>query len=234
MHVSHGEPHGASHQGQSNWLRAGVLGANDGIVSVAALVAGVAAATTDMHTLLITSIAGTVAGAFSMSVGEYVSVSSQLDTERALLAKEKYELEHFPKEELEELTNIYEAKGLSRATAETVANELTAHDAFAAHVEAELRINPDDLTNPWHAAVASWISFVIGAIIPVAAMFFPPEAYRVEAIFGGVVLALMITGYISAKVSDASPAKVISRITIGGVVAMAITYGIGTLFQLNI
>ncbi|HVU75797.1 MAG TPA: VIT family protein, partial [Candidatus Paceibacterota bacterium] len=156
---SHPEVHTDSAASQLNWLRAAVLGANDGIVSLAALVVGVAGATEAMGPILITGIAGLLAGALSMAVGEYVSVSSQRDTELSLIAKEKYELEHYPEAELEELTAIYEKKGLSHETASHVARELTAHDAFAAHAEAELHFDPEELTNPWHAAFASGSSF---------------------------------------------------------------------------
>ena len=151
---THHELHSGEFANKLNWLRASVLGSNDGIVSIAALVVGVAAASSiSSHMLLLTGVAGLFAGSFSMAVGEYVSVSSQRDTEKSLLAKERYELEHEAESELEELTAIYEGKGLTRTTAEQVAKELTAHDAFAAHVHAELGIDPNALTNPWHAKI---------------------------------------------------------------------------------
>ncbi|OHB20390.1 MAG: hypothetical protein A2854_01405 [Parcubacteria group bacterium RIFCSPHIGHO2_01_FULL_56_18] len=223
------EPHGGT-ASKTNWLRAAVLGANDGIVSVAALIVGVAGATNDAQHILLTGIAGLLAGALSMAVGEHVSVSSQRDTERALLAKEKGELENQPEAELEELTHLYELKGLSRSTAASVAKELTEKDAFAAHVDAELNIDPSELTNPWHAAYASAASFVAGAAIPLIAVFLPPAAWRVPTTFVAVLVALAATGYLSARVSDANPMRVTTRVVLGGALAMAVTFGIGTLF----
>ncbi|MBP9757384.1 MAG: VIT family protein [Candidatus Pacebacteria bacterium] len=227
----HLEPHQDNSMSHSNWLRAAVLGANDGIVSVAALVVGVAGATSVTHDIFIAGIAGLFAGAFSMAVGEFVSVSSQRDTEKALLAKERYELEHFPDEELEELTKIYEGKGLNRATAEIVARELTAHDAFGAHVEAELGIDPNELTSAWQAAFASAASFTIGAIIPLAAILLPPENYRVAVTFASVLFALTVTGILSARVSKTRVLRVVFRMVAGGGLAMIVTFMIGTLFQ---
>ena len=148
------EPHRVGFASRLNWLRAGVLGANDGIVSIAALVVGVAAATTDLRTILIAGIAGIVAGSISMAAGEYVSVSSQRDSEKALIARERQELLDQPEEELAELADIYESKGLSPRTARLVAQELTRHDAIGAHLEAELGIDERQLTNPWHAAIS--------------------------------------------------------------------------------
>lgn len=231
---SHPESQGGSHQSKLNWLRAAVLGANDGIVSVAALVVGVAGATTDASIIFITGIAGLLSGALSMAVGEYVSVSSQRDTEEALLSKERKELEEQPDAELEELTGLYQAKGVSRETAERVARELTAHDVFAAHVEAELKIDPDELTNPWHAAFASGASFTVGAILPLLAITLPPAAQRIPITFVAVVVALAITGYLSARTSEAPVGKVLLRVILGGVIAMAVTFGIGTLFDVSL
>lgn len=230
-HPAHSEPHDSSSLSSTNWLRAAVLGANDGIVSVAALVVGVAGATTDANSIFIAGIAGLMAGALSMAVGEYVSVSSQRDTENALLAKERYELEHYPAEELEELTKIYENKGLERTTAERVAQELTRHDAFGAHVEAELGIDPNDLTSPWQAAFASGASFTVGAIIPLAAILIPPPEYKVVATFASVLFALVITGVLSARVSRARVWHVTMRMVAGGGLAMLVTFMIGSLFN---
>jgi VIT1/CCC1 family predicted Fe2+/Mn2+ transporter len=157
-----GEAHSGGMSGRLNWLRAGVLDANDGVVSTAGLVVGLAGATTASGPILTAGIAGLVAGAVSMALSEYVSVSSQRDTERALLARERAELDEFPEQELDELTAMYLAKGLSDATARQVAQELTAKDAFAAHAEVELGIDPQALTNPWHAAGASAIAFTAG------------------------------------------------------------------------
>src|SRR5688500_940688 len=177
--IHRADPHDVSMHSKLNWLRAGVLGANDGLVSVAALVVGVAAATTDVAAILIAGVAAVVAGATSMGLGEYVSVSSQRDTERALIAKERWELETMPEQELAELTELYRAKGLSDATAEAVARELTARDALAAHLEVELRIDQDDVVNPWHAAGASALSFVVGAVLPMLAILLPPPELRI-------------------------------------------------------
>ncbi|MFZ2555901.1 MAG: VIT family protein [Minisyncoccia bacterium] len=227
------EPHNDSSASNTNWLRAAVLGANDGIVSVAALIVGVAGATSDVHAIFITGIAGLLAGALSMAVGEYVSVSSQRDTEKALLAKEKWELENQPEAELEELIHLYELKGLSRETAQLVATELTKKDAFAAHVDAELGINPHDLTNPWHAAFASAASFVAGAIIPLIAVMAPPAEYRILVTFISVIIALGMTGMLSAWVSGARTSHVTLRVVLGGALAMIITFSIGTLFGVS-
>ncbi len=229
----HYEPQNGDQLASMNWLRAAVLGANDGIVSVAALVVGVAGATSSAHTIFIAGIAGLLAGAFSMSVGEFVSVSSQRDTEKSLLEKEKCELEHYPEEELEELTKIYEAKGLGRETAEIVARELTAHDAFAAHVEAELRIDPNDLTSAWQAAFASGASFTVGAIIPLVAILIPPAEYKVIVTFAAVLFALIITGVLSARVSKTSTLPVTLRMIAGGGFAMVTTFLIGNLFNVQ-
>lgn len=228
--TNHAEPQTSSHASTSNWLRAAVLGANDGIVSVAALVVGVAGATHDAGALLITGVAGMIAGSLSMAVGEYVSVSSQRDIERVLVEKERRELEEDPAGELEELTRLYEAKGVSRSTSETVARELTVHDALAAHLETELKMEKDEFTNPWHAAFASGASFIAGAIIPVLAITLPPAALRVPVTFVGVSLALALTGYLSARVSDAPAWRVTLRVVVGGALAMLVTFGIGMLF----
>lgn len=223
------EPHATSLNNRLNWLRAGVLGANDGIVSTAGLVVGVAAATTERSAIFTAGFAGLIAGAVSMALGEYVSVSAQRDTERALLQKEKKELLETPEAELQELTEIYENKGLSPETARRVAEELTEHDAFAAHVEVELGIDPDDLTNPWHAAISSAISFTIGAAIPLVAILLPPTGIRVPIAFFAVLIALALTGTISATLGGARKTRAVLRVVIGGALAMAVTYGVGQL-----
>jgi len=226
----HTEPHQSNHQSKLNWLRAGVLGANDGIVSTAGIIVGVAGATNSLRVILAAGIAGIIAGSISMAAGEYVSVSSSRDTEKALLDQETYELKNYPKEELEELASIYEHKGLSRNTALQVAKELTAHDAMAAHFDAELKIDPNNLTSPWHAAFASAISFFVGALIPLAVMILSSESMRVMDTFVAVIVALIIAGVISAKVGGANILKAIIRVVTGGVLAMAVTYAIGRLF----
>lgn len=226
----HHELHEGGAGSKLNWLRAAVLGANDGIVSVASIVVGVAGASNSAGFILTAGVAGLVAGALSMAVGEYVSVSTQRDMERALLEKERLELATVPDEELEELAGIYEAKGLSRETAHKVAEELTAHDVFAAHVEAELHIDPNELTNPWHAAIASAVSFLSGAIIPLIAIILPPASLRVPVTFIAVLFALMITGTLSAYAGDASKVRATLRVVLGGIFAMAVTFGIGKIF----
>lgn len=227
------EPHAPSTVAKLNWLRASVLGANDGIVSIAGLVLGVAGATNSSGAIITAGIAGIIAGAISMAAGEYVSVSSSRDTEKALLKKEKHELRMFPDAELLELTALYERKGLSKKTATLVAKELTKRDAFAAHVDAELNIDPDNLTNPWHAAIASAVAFLAGALIPLVAIILPPPDLRVPVAFMSVIFALAITGTVSAKVGGASPWRATVRVVTGGALAMAVTYGIGRLFNIS-
>jgi VIT1/CCC1 family predicted Fe2+/Mn2+ transporter len=212
-----------------NWLRAGVLGANDGIVSVASLVVGVAGATTDNAALLVAGLAGLVGGAISMALGEYVSVSSQRDSERALIDKERHELRTMPDDELAELTQLYRARGLSEQTAERVARELTAHDALAAHLEVELGIDQHDLVNPWHAAISSAVSFTIGALLPLLAVLLPPAAWRVPVTFIAVLVALAATGAISARVGGAPVLRASARLVVGGAAALLVTWLIGTL-----
>jgi VIT1/CCC1 family predicted Fe2+/Mn2+ transporter len=222
-----GEPHRAGLGQRLNWLRAGVLGANDGIVSTAGLVVGVAAATDAVGPILTAGFAGLAAGAVSMALGEYVSVSSQRDTELALLAKERRELEEMPEAELAELTSIYVAKGASDETAREIAEELTAHDAYAAHVDAELGIDPDDLTNPWHAAGSSAAAFTMGSILPILAIALPPAGLRVPVTFLAVLVALALTGLLSAHLGGSGPRKAVTRLVVGGALAMAVTYAVG-------
>ncbi len=228
------DPHSAGHASRLNWLRAGVLGANDGIVSVAALVVGVAAATPDAAAILIAGVASLLAGAISMALGEYVSVSSQRDTERALIAKERWELEHMPDQELAELAGLYQAKGLSSDTARQVALELTAHDALGAHLEVELHIGAEELSNPWHAAFASALAFTVGAILPLLAVLLPPPAWRLPATFLAVAIALVITGWLSAYLGGSPKTRAISRVVVGGLLALGVTWAIGALIGTSI
>ena len=221
------EPHAGSLANKLNWLRAGVLGADDGIVSVAGIVVGVAAASAARGPIFTAGIAGLAAGALSMAVGEYVSVSTQRDSERAMLDKECRELESQPTSELEELAALYEEKGLSPETAEQVAKELTAHDAFTAHAEIELGIDPKELTNPWQAALSSAVSFTLGAVLPLLAILLPPPSARVPVTVVVVLIALAITGSISARLGGANARRAALRVTAGGALAMAITFGIG-------
>ncbi|MFC9999011.1 VIT family protein [Nocardia sp. NPDC127526] len=227
------EPHTEGLASRLNWLRAGVLGANDGIVSTAGLVVGVAAATTDTSNILTAGVAGLTAGAISMAAGEYVSVSTQRDSEKALLRKEKRELAEEPEYELAELAQIYQNKGLSPETARQVAEELTAHDAFRAHAEAELGLDPTELTNPWQAAISSAISFTLGALLPLIAILLPPTAWRIPVTFIAVLVALAITGSVSSRLGGSNPRRAVLRVVIGGALAMAVTYGIGQLADVS-
>ena len=225
----HPERHAAGQSDKLNWLRAAVLGADDGIVSIAGLVVGVAGATSSASTIFTAGLAGIVAGAISMAAGEYVSVSSSRDTERALLDLERSELRDYPVQETEELAGIYRKRGLSPATARTVAEELMAHNAFQAHAEAELGIDPEHLTNPWHASFASAASFLAGAFIPLIAIIIPPSSIRVPVAFCAVLLALAATGVISARAGGAPVGKATMRVVVGGALAMIVTYVIGNL-----
>jgi vacuolar iron transporter family protein len=223
------EPHLGSVSSKLNWLRAGVLGANDGVVSTAGIVVGVAAATVQRGPILTAGIAGLVAGAVSMALGEYVSVSTQRDTERAVLSKEQQELRDDPVAELDELAALYEAKGLSTATARTVAEELTDHDPVAAHAEVELGIDPEELANPWQAALSSALSFTVGALLPLIAILTPPTAWRIPVTVVAVLLALVITGAVSAGLGGAPKGRAVVRNVVGGSLALASTYVIGHL-----
>lgn len=228
--IGHTEAQSFSTNSKLNWLRAAVLGANDGIVSVSSVIVGVAGASNSKLFILTAGVAALVAGALSMAAGEYVSVSTQRDTERALLEKERQELIDFPEQELEELAQIYKAKGLSSETAHKIAQELTDNDAFAAHVDAELGIDPHDLTNPIHAAFASGLSFICGGVVPVIAVILIPASFRIQAVFASVILALMITGGLSAHAGGANKRKATIRVVFGGLIAMAITFAVGKLF----
>lgn len=222
-----------SHRARLNWLRAGVLGANDGIVSIAGLVVGVAGATHSLTVLATAGVAGLVAGALSMAAGEYISVSTQRDAEKAYIKQEKAQLKKNPEGALAELASAYVDRGLSEQTALVVAKELSKKDALAAHLEVQFGLEEDDLTNPWHAAIASAASFTLGGLIPVAAVLLPPESVRVPVAFAAVIPALALTGYVSAKLSDANPRRAVVRVIIGGAVAMLITYGIGRIFNIS-
>jgi len=221
------EPHDASVGARLNWLRAGVLGANDGIVLTAGIVAGVAGATSDLGDILTAGIAGLVAGALSMAAGEYVSVSAQRDAEKSMIAKEKTELATMPEAELGQLL---ERRGISPPLAREVAEELTAKDPLRAHLDIELGIDPDDLVSPWQAAGASAVSFVVGALLPILAVVLAPDGSRIPVTFVAVILALALTGLISARIGEAHArqARAVARNVIGGALAMTITYLVGT------
>ena len=223
------EPHGMGFNNRLNWLRAAVLGANDGIVSTAGLVLGVAGATSDRTAILVAGIAGLAAGALSMGAGEYVSVSTQRDSEHALLEKERRELADDPEDELAELAGIYVGKGLSEELALQVAHELTAHDALGAHAEAELGLDPDDLTNPWTAAWASMLSFTVGALLPLLMIVLVVADLRVPVTVVAVVLALALTGWASARFGYGPAKRAVARNMVGGLFAMLATYAIGAL-----
>ena len=226
----HFESYGFMTGSKLNWLRAAVLGANDGIVSVASVLVGVAGATQDTKVILTAGIAALIAGALSMAVGEYVSVSTQRDAEKALLQKEEKELEIHPDLELEKLVSIYEKKGLSPSTAELVGKELTKYDSLLGHAEAELGIDPDNLTNPWYAAYASGLAFLVGAIIPIIAIVVTPTKYDIFVTFFSVITALVITGALSATAGGARKRTAVIRVVLGGIIAMVVTFGIGKLF----
>ncbi|HVU59402.1 MAG TPA: VIT family protein [Candidatus Saccharimonadales bacterium] len=213
-----------------NSLRAAVLGANDGIVSVSSIILGVAGAGVSRTAIFTAGMAGLAAGALSMAVGEYVSVSSQRDTERAYIVEEKMHLAEFPDAEFADLARTFERKGLTPATARKVAEELTAHDAVAAHLDAEFNLNEKDLSNPFIAAISSLIAFTVGGIIPLAVVMLAGASVRLLAVALGVIIALTVTGYLSATAGHAPRLRAIGRVIVGGILAMAITYGIGRLF----
>ena len=221
------DPHYITRNG---WLRAAVLGANDGIVSVSALVVGVAASGPDPRMILIAGVAGLVAGAMSMAAGEYVSVSSQADTERADIKREEMALRDTPEAEFEELVEIYRSRGLSSETARTVAQELSEKDALAAHVREELGLSDIHSANPLQAAIASGLTFSVAAAIPVLAAFFAPSALIVPTVLVVTVAALAGLGALGAKAGGAPLLPATFRVVGWGVIAMAVTAGVGWLF----
>jgi VIT1/CCC1 family predicted Fe2+/Mn2+ transporter len=232
--MSEYEPHRVSHLSRLNWLRAGVLGANDGIVSIAALLVGVAAATSDTGPLIIAGVAGLAAGAISMGLGEYVSVSSQRDSERSLIEKEKQELIDQPEVELAELATLYQHKGLSVATSKKVAQELTDHDPIRAHLEAELNILEAHIVNPWAAALSSLVSFLAGAMLPFLAVLLAAPDFRILATVLASLIALGATGAAGAYLGGSRMLPAVVRVMVGGALALAITWGIGTLLGTSV
>lgn len=224
------EPHANNLGARLNWLRAGVLGANDGIISTAGVVVGVAGASSSVTAILTAGVAAAVAGAFSMAGGEYVSVSTQRDTERAAITTERAELRSDPVGEEAELAQLYQQQGLSEALSREVARELTAHDPLTAHVRMELGFDPDELTNPWSAAFASFISFAVGAVIPMAAILLPIGDWRLLTCVLATIVAMMLTGAVSARIGEAPMRPAVVRNTAIGMLTMAATYGIGLLF----
>jgi len=223
----HTERHRVSRIG---WLRAAVLGANDGIVSTASLIVGVAAASTTISEVAIAGVAGLVAGAMSMAAGEYVSVSSQSDTERADLARERAELKGQPDVELAELVRIYRERGLSPALAQDVAAQLTAKDALAAHARDELGISEAMTARPVQAALTSAATFAAGAALPLAMVFLMPQSALVAGVSVISLLSLGLLGAIGAWAGGANIAKAVLRVTFWGALAMAATAGIGRIF----
>lgn len=217
-----------------NKLRAAVLGANDGIVSTSSVVMGVAGATSNHAAIATAGLAALVAGALSMAVGEYVSVSSQSDAERAYIAKEQLEIDEDPEGELAELAREYVKHGVSAATAEQVATELTAKNALRAHLRMHFNLDPDDINSPMHAAVASLLAFSAGGLIPFLTILLIPESIRLEATVVAVLIALIATGYLSAAAGKASHWRAMIRVVIGGLAAMGITYYVGVLFGASI
>ncbi len=217
-----------------NWLRAAVLGANDGIVSTAGVVMGVAGATDDRGTILIAGIAALTAGALSMGTGEYVSVSTQRDSEKSILELEALELRQMPQTEERELAKMYVEKGLTPETATQVARELTEHDALRAHADIEFGIDPDNLTNPWHAAWASMLAFTVGALLPLLVVALVPDGLRVLLTVLSVVAALALTGFVSARIGLSRPLPAVLRNVAGGLLAMGVTYAIGSFAGLHL
>jgi VIT1/CCC1 family predicted Fe2+/Mn2+ transporter len=223
--------HSEGHLGHRvGWLRAMVLGANDGIISTSALLLGVAAADADRTAILTAGTAGLVAGAVSMGLGEYVSVSSQRDSERSDIAKETWELEHQADHELEELTAIYRSKGLDEGLAREVAVQLTEHDALGAHLRDELGIDGDELAKPFQAAWSSTIAFSLGAAVPLIATALAGASTRIATIVVVTLVALVGLGYLGARLGGAAPGRPIARIVVGGAIAMAVTMAVGQLF----
>ncbi len=229
--IRHGERHLVQRIG---WLRASVLGANDGIVSTASLIVGVAAAAQSQNAILLTGVAGLVAGAMSMAAGEYVSVSSQADTEAADRAREAAELAEDPKAETKELAAIYRQRGLDLALATQVAEQLMAHDALGAHMRDELGIHEAMVARPVQAALASAASFAVGAILPVLMAFLFRGTALIEAVVVATLVLLAVLGAIGAQIGGANLWKGAVRVLFWGALAMAVTAGIGHLFGANV
>lgn len=224
---------GNSLSNRVNALRAGVLGANDGIVSVAALLLGVIGSGMDDRAVLTAGLASTIAGAVSMAVGEYVSVSSQRDTEKALVSQEERELAEDPQGERDELSGMLQELGMSEATASTAATEITgggAETAVPVHLMLEFGLDEEDLTNPWIAAITSALAFLLGAALPMLSVFFATAGNGALVVTATTLIALAITGYISGRFSRGNAWRAVLRLVIGGALGLAITYGVGSLF----
>ncbi|MFD2455461.1 VIT family protein [Corynebacterium mendelii] len=223
------EPHEQSHAAKLNWLRAGVLGANDGIVSVAALMMGVIGASQSASVIAMTGFASTVAGAVSMALGEYVSVSAQRDTEKVMIKKEKWELAELVHEEHEEMVQILVGYGISEPTARKATTEIESGDPLPAHLQLELGIAQDDLTSPWAAAGSSALAFIVGAILPMCAVLLAPPSVTALALVIVTLGTLALTGAISAKIAGTSIPLAVLRLVVGGGLGLAVTYGVGML-----
>ena len=219
---------------KSNWLRAAVLGANDGILSTASIAIGIAAASTTREPVLLATVAGLVAGALSMAAGEYVSVSSQTDIEKADIEREKRELEEMPELELKMLAHIYEKRGLKKETALTVAKELTEYDALGAHVRDELGINEMSEAKPLQAALASGASFLAGGVLPLLVALFLPLSSLEYSLYGFSILFLALLGALAAKTGGSNIIKAVIRITFWGTIAMGLTAVVGSLFGVTV
>lgn len=226
-------PHAASQRARLsarlNWLRAGVLGANDGIVSVAAVIVGVAGATSHLPAILTAGIAALVGGALSMALGEYVSVSSQSDSQRALIARREQAHRVDPVRQRELLVEFYRAKGLTAPTARQVAAELSGDGSLEAHLDAELGMDARDVVSALHAAVASAAAFLVGAALPIAAVLAAPDGWRVAATFAAVLVALSLTGAVGAWLGQAPAGRATMRVVAGGTLALGATFAIGSL-----
>ncbi|UPT72273.1 MAG: VIT family protein [Flavobacterium sp. JAD_PAG50586_2] len=219
---------------RSNWLRAAVLGANDGIISISSLAIGVAAASSTREPIILATVAGLVAGALSMAAGEYVSVSSQTDIEKADIERETQELKDMPEEELKILAQIFERRGLKKETAMQVAIELTEKDALGTHIREELGINEISQANPIQAAFASGMSFTVGGFLPLLVILFAPVKSLEYWLYGFTILFLIILGTISAKTGGSSVIKAILRITVWGTIAMGLSAFVGYLFGVRV
>ena len=219
---------------RSNWLRAAVLGANDGILSTASIAIGVSTASDLRQPIILATIAGLVAGALSMASGEYVSVSSQTDVEKADIERERIELKEMPELELLRLAKIYEKRGLKESTALLVAKELTAHDALGAHVRDELGINEISQAKPLQAALASGASFSVGGLLPLLITLVAPLEKIEYTLYGSAILFLIVLGALAAKTGGSNILKAITRITFWGTVAMGLTALVGYLFDTNV
>ncbi|KAF0130060.1 MAG: hypothetical protein FD155_1846 [Bacteroidetes bacterium] len=219
---------------RSNWLRAAVLGANDGIISVSSLAIGVAAASSTREPIVLATVAGLVAGALSMAAGEYVSVSSQTDTEKADIEREKQELKEMPETELNILAQIFEKRGLKKETAQQVAMELTEKDALGAHIREELGITELSQAHPIQAAIASGASFTVGGVLPLLVILFTPLKGMEYWLYAFTIIFLIVLGAASAKTGGSSVKKAIFRITVWGSIAMGLSALVGYIFGVSV